>query len=56
MRVVTRSINPLKTMFHLINIQGVPRGTVNILGGHTVGHSKEKSVYVHMSHSERFPR
>jgi hypothetical protein len=33
-----------------------PRGKVNILGGHSIGHSKQKSVYVHVSHSERFPR
>jgi hypothetical protein len=27
-----------------------------ILGGHINGHSKQKSVYVHVSYSERFPR
>jgi hypothetical protein len=37
-------------------IHGVPGGKVNILGGHSIGHSKQKSVYVHMSYSERFPR
>jgi hypothetical protein len=35
--------------------QGVPRGKVNILGGHSMGHSKEKSLYEHVSYSERFP-
>jgi hypothetical protein len=30
------------------------RVTVNILRGHSVGHSKQKSVYVHVSYSERF--
>jgi hypothetical protein len=30
------------------NIQHVPRGKVNILGGHNIGHSKHKSVYVHL--------
>jgi hypothetical protein len=37
-------------------MQGVPGGKVNILGGHSIGHSKQKSVYVHVSYSERFPR
>jgi hypothetical protein len=37
-------------------IQGVPGGKVNILGGHSVGHSKQKSVYVHVSYPEWFPR
>jgi hypothetical protein len=26
------------------------------VGGHSIGHSKQKSVYVHVSYSERFPR
>jgi hypothetical protein len=38
------------------NVQGVPRGNVNIPGGHSIGRSKQKSVYVHVSYSERFPR
>jgi hypothetical protein len=37
-------------------IQSVPGGKLNILGGHSIGHSKQKSVYVHVSYSERFPR
>jgi hypothetical protein len=37
-------------------IQGVPGGEYNILGGHSIGHSKQKGVYVHVSYSERFPR
>jgi hypothetical protein len=36
--------------------QGVPEGEINILGGHGIGHSKQKSVYVHVSYSERFAR
>jgi hypothetical protein len=36
-------------------IQSVPGGKVNILGGYSIGHSKEKSVYEHVSYSERFP-
>jgi len=37
-------------------IQGVPRGKVNILGDHGVGHSKQKCLYEHVSYSEPFPR
>jgi hypothetical protein len=36
-------------------IQSVPGGKVSILGGHSVGHSKQKNAYVHVSYSERFP-
>jgi hypothetical protein len=39
-----------------IYIQGVPGGKVNILGGHSIGHSKQKTWYEHVSYSERFPR
>jgi len=38
------------------DIQSVPGGKVNILGGHTIGHSKQKYLYEHVSYSERFPR
>ena len=34
----------------------VPGGKVNILGGHSIGHSKQKTLYEHVSCSERFPR
>jgi hypothetical protein len=37
-------------------IQSVPGGIVNTLLGHGIGHSKQKSVYVHVSYCERFPR
>ena len=37
-------------------IKSVPGGNVNILGGHSIGHSKKKRVYVHVSYSARFPR
>ena len=37
-------------------IQGVPGGNFNILGGHIIGHPKQKCVYVHVSYSERFLR
>jgi hypothetical protein len=30
----------------ITNIQSVPEGKVNILGGHGIGHSKQKGVYV----------
>ena len=39
-----------------IIIQGVPGGKVNILGGHSIGHSKQKCLYEHVPYSERFPR
>jgi len=32
-------------------IQGVPGGKVNILEGHSVGHSKQKYLYEHVSYS-----
>jgi hypothetical protein len=38
------------------NIQNVAAGEVNILGGHSIGHSKQKVVCVHVAYSERFPR
>jgi hypothetical protein len=37
-------------------IQGVPGGKDNILGGHCIGHSKQKTLYEHVSYSLRFPR
>ena len=37
-------------------IQGVPGGKVNILGGHIISHSKQKTLYEHVSYSELFPR
>jgi hypothetical protein len=36
--------------------QGVPGGEVKIVGGHSIGHSKEKCLYEHVSYSKRFPR
>jgi hypothetical protein len=37
-------------------IQGVPGRNVNILGDHSIGHSKQKGVYIHGVYSERFSR
>jgi len=37
-------------------IPGVPGGKVNILGGYSIGHSKQKNLYEHVSYSELFPR
>jgi len=48
------SLNCNCTALYIL-IQSVPGGNVNILGGHGTGHSKQKSVYVHLSYSERFP-
>jgi hypothetical protein len=36
--------------------QGVPGGKNNILGGHSIGHSKQKTLYEHVTYSKRFPR
>jgi hypothetical protein len=38
------------------SIQNVPGWKINIQGGHSIGHFKQKSMYVHVSYSERFPR
>jgi hypothetical protein len=38
------------------NYTGCPGGKVNILGGHSIGHSKQKTLYEHVSYFERFPR
>jgi len=44
-------------MFSVIShIQVVPGGKVNILGGHSISHSKQKSLNEHVSYSERFLR
>jgi hypothetical protein len=43
-------------MFMLVHIQSVPGGMVNILGDHSIGHSKKESLYEHVSYSERFLR
>jgi hypothetical protein len=40
---------------HLI-IQDTPGEKANILGGHSICLSKQESIYVHVSYSERFPR
>jgi hypothetical protein len=37
-------------------MQDIPGEKVNILGGHNMGRSDQKSVHVHVSYSERFPR
>jgi hypothetical protein len=43
-------------MTKALHKQDVPGGKVNIFGGHNIGHSKQKTVCVHLSYSERFPR
>jgi len=40
---------------HLWYLQSAPKGKVNILGSHSIGHSNQTSLYVHASYSERFP-
>ena len=37
-------------------IQSVPGVKVNILGGHSIGHSKQKCLYEYVSYPEKFPR
>ena len=47
---------PKKNIRTRLHIQSVPGGNVNSLGRHSIGHSKQKIVYVHVCYSERFPR
>jgi hypothetical protein len=42
--------------FQTQRIQGVPGAKDNILGGHSIGYSKQKTLNEHVSYSERFPR
>jgi hypothetical protein len=49
------STEHVQTLFFL-RIQSVPGEKVNILGGHSIGHSKQETLYEHDSYSERFPR
>jgi hypothetical protein len=37
-------------------MQDVPGGKDHILGSHNISHSKQKSVYIHVSYSEWFLR
>ena len=39
---------------YIVPIQGVPGGKVNILGGHSTGHSKQKYLYEHVSYPNGF--
>jgi hypothetical protein len=34
-------------------IQNVPGGKVNVLGGHSIGHSKQEGIHVHVSYAEQ---
>jgi hypothetical protein len=43
------------TVMFPFQIQNVVEEKVNILGGHSIGHSKQETVYVHVSYSELFP-
>jgi len=55
-RPQTDALHRVATGIGSILIQGVPGGKVNILGGHSIRHSKQKCLYEHVSNSERFPR
>jgi hypothetical protein len=39
-----------------MNMENVPEGKVSILGDHSICHSEQKSVCVHVSYFEWFPR
>jgi hypothetical protein len=45
-----------KTMYRLPHTQTVQGGKVQYSRTHSIAHSKQKSVYVLVSYSERFPR
>jgi hypothetical protein len=47
--------HPVALILQFRTRTGVPELKVNILGGHSIGHSKKKSLYEHVSYSERFP-
>jgi hypothetical protein len=42
--------------FIVVYYTGRPGGKVNVLGGHSIGHSEQENIYLHVSYSERFPR
>ena len=37
----------------LVHYTGCPKKKVNFLGGHSIGHSKQKSLYEHVCYSKR---
>jgi len=43
-------------LYGIAHIQVFPGEKVNNLGGHSIGHSKQKYLYEHVSYFERFPR
>jgi hypothetical protein len=45
----------LSQMIHYL-IENVPGRKVNILGGHSICHSKQKLYHVDVSYSEQFPK
>jgi hypothetical protein len=46
-----------KHVWYPINadIQDVPGEKLDIMGSHSISHSKQESVYVHVSRSKQFP-
>jgi hypothetical protein len=50
------TVSPPHTIIHPLCLYSVPGGKVNNLRGHSIGHSKQKTLYKHVSYSERFPR
>ena len=45
-------VNPLHALT-TCTYTSVPGGKVNILGGHSIGHSKQRCLYEHVSYSEK---
>jgi hypothetical protein len=52
--VTSKGVMTMKKLVYFY-IQSVPGGKVNILGDHSIRHSKKKGLYEHVSYSERFP-
>jgi hypothetical protein len=46
----------VKPEFLTLYIQGDPEGKVNVLGGYSIGNSKQETLYDHVCYSEQFPR
>jgi hypothetical protein len=54
------SLHPLATIITpdtlVYTVYRVSQEERTILGDHSIGHSKQKTLYEHVSYSERFPR
>jgi hypothetical protein len=52
-RILFFTVSPCISIHYIQHVLG---GKNNILGGHSIGHSKQKTLYEHVSYSEGFPR